>query len=174
MLSQRRGLSVRVQPAISKYDSFEKGSLKPLVQQKIAVQQENKENPAVYPRKTSHTFSLAIFKDNASSACQHCGIDKSAVGKSVRKVQASVQTSNESTCNLKEMLCSENASPEYYKQLAEQRREALVETLAENKELCDLVEVLQAEVTRLSKYEELARNFMFSVQEADGVEPEML
>ncbi|VDO00052.1 unnamed protein product, partial [Rodentolepis nana] len=148
-------------------------SLKSLVKQRIAVQQENKENPEVYPKKIAHTSSLAIYKDNASSSCQHCGIDKSAIGRSVRKAHTSVQTSNEPSSDLKEMLCSENASLEYYKQLAEQRREALVETLAENKELCDLVEVLQAEVTRLSKYEDLARAFMFSVQEADGVEPEM-
>nr|CDS25368.1 expressed protein [Hymenolepis microstoma] len=148
-------------------------SLESLVKQRIAVQQENKENPAVYPKKSSHTSSLAIYKDNASSSCQHCGIDKSVIGRSVRKAHASVQTSNIPSSDLKEMLCSESARPEYYKELAEQRREALVETLAENKELCDLVEVLQAEITRLSKYEDLARAFIFSVQEADGIEPEM-
>ncbi|KAM7536571.1 hypothetical protein Aperf_G00000085071 [Anoplocephala perfoliata] len=171
MLARRKGLSVKVEPAASKISTFEQESLKPIVQQKTAARKD-KENLTVYP-KTSNS-SLDIFKDKASSVCQHCGIDKSAIGKSVRMVHASCQTSNETSSNLKDMLCSENTTPEYLKVLAEQRREALVESLAENKELCDLVEALQAEVTRLSKYEDLVRGLISSVQEADGHVPELL
>lgn len=45
----------------------------------------------------------------------------------------------------------ENPPEDYWKDLAEQRRIALSETLDENKQLCDLVEMLNLEIDRLKK-----------------------
>ncbi len=56
-------------------------------------------------------------------------------------------------------VCLETPSADYWKELAEQRRLALIEALSENKELCDLVEKLNAEIERLSEIEQKTEEF---------------
>ncbi|KAL5965779.1 Geminin [Taenia solium] len=163
MLVRRGGLSVRVGHAAH----LEKGELKSkpvkhLNDQEVIGETDNKENSGIPLRKTAKAPSLTVYKDTTLSFCQHCGANRSE--KSQEKKGVSTQTTEATLTNLKEMLSSETPSIEYWMDLAEQRREALVETLSENKELCNLVEALQSELTRLSKIEESLRRFMSDIK----------
>nr|CDS18324.1 geminin [Echinococcus granulosus] len=166
MLVHRKGLSVRV----NSVGRSENKELKKHVNDKEAIMEiDNKENGGIPLKKTTNAPSLTIYKDNMSSFCQHCGAKRSGDGKAEEKACASTQTTEAAPVNVKEMLSSETPPVEYWVDLAEQRREALVETLDENKELCELVEVLQTEITRLSKIEESLQRFVSDIK-ALGVE----
>ncbi|KAL5106016.1 Geminin [Taenia crassiceps] len=165
MLVRRKGLSVRVDHAGNcETGELKRNSLKHVNGQKSVGGNDNKENSGI-PLKTVKAPSLTIYKDTNLSFCQHCGLSRS--DKPQEKASVSTQTTETTVAKLKDMLSGETPSIEYWMDLAEQRREALVETLSENKELCNLVEALQTEVTRLSKIEESLRRFMSDMKELD-------
>uniref|UniRef100_A0A915EYG4 Geminin n=1 Tax=Echinococcus canadensis TaxID=519352 RepID=A0A915EYG4_9CEST len=170
MLVHRKGLSVRVNSVgRSENKELKKEPVKHVNDKEAIMEIDNKENGGIPLKKTANAPSLTIYKDSMSSFCQHCGAKRSGDGKSEEKAYASTQTTEAAPVNVKEMLSSETPPIEYWMDLAEQRREALVETLDENKELCELVEVLQTEITRLSKIEESLQRFVSDIK-ALGVE----
>ncbi|BHF76766.1 hypothetical protein SprV_0501986500 [Sparganum proliferum] len=132
--------------------------------QRVVVDKEN-ENISTKLKKRPN--KLTIFKDPPSIACPHCGHRKSKQDSSVATKTTSSQT-DRSGSPLCEWLCSERPPIEYWMELAEQRRQALTETLEENKELCDLVVKLNEEIEKLSKIAEHAENFAKAIQETNS------
>ncbi|KAF7241142.1 hypothetical protein EG68_11020 [Paragonimus skrjabini miyazakii] len=104
--------------------------------------------------KPDKKLPFQIYKDSAQFECQHCGSTRN--NQQVISVSCGVQTSN---VDIREWLCGENPSENYWEELAERRRVALKETLDENKELCDLIESLNKELERLSHVEKQADHF---------------
>ncbi|VDM30284.1 unnamed protein product [Hydatigera taeniaeformis] len=169
MLVRRKGLSVRVGcSGHSDNEEVRKHPIKHIHDQGVPVGVENKENCGIPLKKAPKPSSLVIYKDTVVSVCQHCGASRSSVTR--EKSSVSTQTSEITSDNLKEMLTAETPSVDYWMDLAEQRREALVETLAENKELCGIVDALQTELTRLSKIEDSLQRFMSDIKQDVGAQ----
>ncbi|VDD77737.1 unnamed protein product [Mesocestoides corti] len=138
MIVNRRGLSVRsVGNDYLKKETLGKETRKESVGKEPIAAFRNKENDDNVNKealvKQKNTACLSIFKETSSSVCQHCGAARLAL-KSPQQSHASTQAPDGIAKEL-EMLCCEEPPVEYWKELAESRRLALVESLAENEEV---------------------------------------
>uniref|UniRef100_A0A0X3NXK9 Geminin n=1 Tax=Schistocephalus solidus TaxID=70667 RepID=A0A0X3NXK9_SCHSO len=165
----RRGLSVRLDShckSIEKpFDPKSSIPEKTVDKERFATDKENENVNSTLKR---HPNKLTIFKDSPTAVCRHCGHRKSKQDNPVVTTTSSSQT-DRSGSPLCEWLCSDQPPVEYWMELAEQRRQALTETLEENKELCDLVVKLNEEIEKLSKIAEHAENFAKAIQDTKAI-----
>ncbi|KAL3318186.1 hypothetical protein Ciccas_003157 [Cichlidogyrus casuarinus] len=96
--------------------------------------------------KLSKELPFEIFNDLGSHICSTCGVTKKGLSK-----DSGTQTLSDAIQDL----VADQPSINYWRDLAEERRIALAETLDENKELCDLVQSL---THQLEKYASMSRN----------------
>jgi len=91
------------------------------------------------PAKKQKTFA-SISTQTDDSFCEKIIIPR---------VDKSTKLSESTSPSTSNMLTSDTAPPDYWKVMAEKRREALDETLEENKHLCQENEILKTEVKEL-------------------------